>query len=101
MRVPEEDVLACKKCKQPVVQAITPKKHKGQPVAVLVEPDEDLGQKGSVANTWALSKTGAGYFAGQITNRNQRAAMLERGIRFHLDHKERCGKQPTTRRRYQ
>lgn len=100
MIVPESDVLACGTCKQPVIQAVTSKKSKGQPVTVLVEVDEDADQKGSVHNTWALSKIGGKYYAGQVTNRNQRAGMLGSGIRFHLDHKEECGKAPTTRRRY-
>lgn len=100
MRVPEEDVKACGKCTAPVISADTGKKAAGKPVLVLVEPDEDADQKGTVQNTWALSKTGGRYFAGRITNRNQRAAMLNSGVRFHVDHKESCGKQPTTRRRY-
>lgn len=100
MLVPEEDVLACTKCKQPVIQAVTSKKVKGKPVLVLVEPDEDTGQSGTIHNTWALSKAGATYYAGQATSRNQWAGMLESGVRFHIDHKEECGKAPTTRRRY-
>lgn len=100
MQVPEGDVQACGTCKQPVIQAVTPKKAKGKPVLVLVEPDEDATQQGSVHNTWNLTKIGGTYYAGQITNRNQRAGMLDSGIRFHIDHKEECGKAPTTRRRY-
>jgi hypothetical protein len=101
MRIPEEDIrLACPKCSQPVMQALTGRMSKGKPVTVLVEPDEDVKQHYGVNETWQLSKTGGKYYAGRITNRNQRAAMLEKGIRFHADHKAECGKQPTTRRRY-
>jgi len=100
MQVPESDVKACSVCHQPVVSAVTPKTHKGQPVHVLVEPDEDSDQKGSIGDTWYLTKRGATYYAGQITNRNQRAAMLDSGQRFHVDHKKSCGTASTTRRRY-
>lgn len=100
MIVPEEDVRACPKCHQPVISAQTPRKLKGASVFVLVEPDQDDQLKGTVHNTWALSKTGGAYFAGQITNRNQREGMLNNGVRFHVDHKETCGTAPTTRRRY-
>jgi hypothetical protein len=100
MIVPEEDVKACGTCKAPVVQAVTSRKVKGAPVMVLVEPDQDDALAGTVHNTWALSKIGGQYHAGQVTNRNQRAGMLSSGVRFHVDHKESCGKQPSTKHRY-
>lgn len=92
MKIPNEDVVTCTKCDLPVVQAVTTRKSKGQPVTVLVEVEEDVDNSHSVNTTWALTRVGTKYHAGQITNRNQRAGMLAGGVRFHVEHDERCAR---------
>lgn len=92
MRIPDADVMTCTKCQGPVVQAVTTRKSKGQAVTVLVEVDEDESCSHSVNTTWALTRLGSTYHAGQITNRNQRAGMLNSGIRFHVEHDEQCAR---------
>jgi hypothetical protein len=74
-----------------VVPAVTARMSKGQPVTILVEVEEDLTNE-HPSDQWALSKVGEKYYAGQVKTRNQRAGMLERGIRFHLLHDKQCAK---------
>jgi len=92
MNIPDEDVLTCTKCQGPVVRAVTPRKSKGVPVTVLVEVQEDAHNEHPPSSTWALTKLGGKYHAGQITNKNQRAGMLANGIRFHVEHDEQCAR---------
>ena len=91
MQVPEADVRVCQKCHGMVVPAVTARMSKGQPVTILVEVEEDLTNE-HPSDQWALSKVGEKYHAGQVKTRNQRAGMLERGIRFHLLHDKQCAK---------
>ena len=92
MNIPNEDVMTCTKCHGPVVQAVTTRKSKGQPVTVLVEVDEDANNDHPPSAQWALTKVGGKYHAGQITSKNQRAGMLDNGIRFHVEHAEQCAR---------
>lgn len=99
MKIPNEDVMICTKCQGPVVQAVTTRKSKGQPVTVLVEVDEDGDNSHPPSAQWALTKVGGKYHAGQVTNKNQRAGMLDGGIRFHVEHDEQCAR-AAARNRY-
>lgn len=93
MKIRDEDVrTACTKCKAPVVEAVTTRKSKGQPVTVLVEVEEDSNNDHPPSVQWAVTRVGGKFHAGQITNRNQRAGMLASGIRFHVEHAEQCAR---------
>lgn len=88
MEIHPTDWAACVECGADVVLATSPRKSKGVSVTILVDvhpvPPESVSI--DVDHQWALSKVGAKFQAGQAATRNQRAAMLERGIRFHAEH---------------
>lgn len=97
MQVPEADVRVCGKCRGMVIPAVTARISKGQPVTILLEVDEDTTGE-HPREEWVLSRVGDKYYAGQLKNKNQRAAMLESGTRFHILHNKQCAANVTRNR---
>jgi hypothetical protein len=97
MEIPTEDLSRCTRCGATVLEADTAKMSKGQTVAVLLCPTEDVLNEAVPSEQWLVSANprsgGKKYYAGQPKTGLQRQAMLKSGTRFHAEHTTgECGK---------
>lgn len=94
LMIPSSALGQCPDCQQAVLTADTPRKSKGQPVTVWLDPQPDTSGRYMVSPP---VRKGGRWQAG-LLRPNQAAGARANGQELHSDHKDTCLKRSTPKR---